>query len=294
MQNNQLHIDGSDLSPHQPLSTLSRIHQRTPYWLIAAIILGILFAVLIITDEAYTVIFEAVKRGVWITIKVSIIAYILSLILGLIVALGRVSSHRLLNEVATFYVEIVRGVPMLVLLYFIVFAGAPAMVTAINWLGQILLDVGILSGMGQSLADVSVRDIDFTSRVILALTVGYSAFLSEVFRAGIESIEVGQMEAAKSVGMSYWQAMRLVILPQAVRRVLPPLGNNFISMLKDSALVSVMGVADITFQGKVYAASTFRFFETYNVVAYLYLIMTIALALGVRAIERRMGVSEQQ
>ncbi len=91
------------------------------------------------------------------------------------------------------------------------------------------------------------------------------------------------MEAAKSVGMSYWQAMRFVILPQAIRRVLPPLGNNFISMLKDSALVSVMGVADITFQGKVYAASTFRFFETYNVVAYLYLIMTIALALGVRA-----------
>jgi polar amino acid transport system permease protein len=88
--------------------------------------------------------------------------------------------------------------------------------------------------------------------------------------------------------------MRLVILPQAIRRVLPPLGNNFISMLKDSALVSVMGVADITFQGKVYAASTFRFFETYNVVAYLYLIMTIALALGVRAIERRMAVSEQQ
>jgi len=87
--------------------------------------------------------------------------------------------------------------------------------------------------------------------------------------------------------------MRFVILPQAIRRVLPPLGNNFISMLKDSALVSVMGVADITFQGKVYAASTFRFFETYNVVAYLYLIMTIALALGVRAIERRMAVSER-
>ncbi len=293
MQNSQLHIDGSDPSPRQPLSTLSKIHQRTPYWLIAAIVLGILFAVLIITDEAYTVIFDAVKQGVVITIKVSIIAYALSLLLGLIVALGRLSSHRLISEMATFYVEIIRGVPMLVLLYFIVFAGAPAMVTAINWVGQVLLDTGILSGLGQAFADVSVRDIDFTSRVIIALTVGYSAFLSEVFRAGIESIGPGQMEAAKSVGMSYWQAMRFIILPQAIRRVLPPLGNDFISMLKDSALVSVMGVADITFQGKVYAASTFRFFETYNVVAYLYLIMTIALALGVRAIERRMGASER-
>lgn len=293
MQNDKLQLDGSDLSLHQPLSTLSTLHKRTPYWLIVAIVLGVLFAVLIVTNEAYTVIFAAVKQGVSITIKVSIIAYVLSLALGLVVALGRVSSRRLLSEMATFYVEIVRGVPMLVLLYFIVFVGAPGLVTAINGLGQALLDAAILTGLGQALTDLTVRDIDFTTRVIIALTVGYSAFLSEVFRAGIESIGPGQMDAAKSVGMSYWQAMRFVILPQAVRRVLPPLGNNFISMLKDSSLVSVMGVADITFQGKIYAASTFRFFETYNVVAYLYLMMTIALALGVRAIERRMAVSEQ-
>jgi polar amino acid transport system permease protein len=122
--------------------------------------------------------------------------------------------------------------------------------------------------------------------------VGYSAFLSEVFRAGIESIGRGQTEAARAIGMSYWQTLRFIILPQAIRRVLPPLGNNFISMIKDSSLVSVMGVADITFKGKVYAASTFRFFETYNVVAYLYLIMTITLTLGLRALEKRWQVAE--
>jgi len=117
--------------------------------------------------------------------------------------------------------------------------------------------------------------------------VGYSAFISEIFRAGIESIERGQVEAARSLGMSYWKAMRYVILPQAVRRVLPPLGNDFIAMLKDSSLVSVLGVQDITLLGKVYSASTFRFFETYNVVAYLYLAMTIALSLFVRYLEKR-------
>jgi polar amino acid transport system permease protein len=125
----------------------------------------------------------------------------------------------------------------------------------------------------------------------MALTIGYSAFLSEIFRAGIESIEKGQMEAARSLGMTYWQAMRHVILPQAVQRVLPPLGNDFVAMLKDSSLVSVLGVRDITMLGKVYSTSTFRFFETYNIVAFLYLSMTILLSLGVRYIERRMSTN---
>ncbi len=123
---------------------------------------------------------------------------------------------------------------------------------------------------------------------MIALIIGYSAFISEIFRAGIESVERGQVEAALSLGMSRWQALRFVVLPQAIRRVLPPLGNDFIAMLKDSSLVSVLGVADITQMGKVYAASTFMYFQTYNIVAFLYLSMTIVLALAVRWLERRM------
>ena len=146
----------------------------------------------------------------------------------------------------------------------------------------------MLAGAGAPLAEMQVRDLNFTARAIIALTVGYSAFISEIFRAGIESIGRGQMEAARSLGMTAGQAMRHVILPQAVRNVLPPLGNDFIAMLKDSSLVSVLGVQDITQLGKVYSASTFRFFETYNVVAFLYLIMTVGLALLVRAIEKKM------
>ncbi len=272
-------------------STLSEIHHRTPYWLIAAIILGIAFAILIATDENYRVIFDAVKTGIGITVKVSLISYALSLLLGLLVALARMSKYRLVSESATFYVEIIRGMPMLVLLYIIVFAGTPGVVTGVNAIGTFLTGMGLAS-VGERLAGLGVRDVDFTSRVIIALTIGYSAFLSEVFRAGIESIGRGQTEAARALGMSYWQTLRFIILPQAIRRVLPPLGNNFISMIKDSSLVSVMGVADITFKGKVYAASTFRFFETYNVVAYLYLIMTITLTLGLRALERRWKVAE--
>jgi polar amino acid transport system permease protein len=260
---------------------------RTPLWLVAAVILGLVFLWVLLTNPDYEVIFKALLKGVGVTIRVTAISFALALVLGLVVGIARVSSRRLLYELSSFYVEIIRGVPMLVLLYYIVFAGAPAMVSAINFVGATLRNLGILPGLGESMAEMGVRQVDFTMRVIIALTIGYSAFLAEIFRAGIQSIERGQMEAARSLGMTYGQAMRHVILPQAIRRVLPALGNDLIAMLKDSSLVSVMGVADITYQGRVYAASTFKFFETYNVVGYLYLVMTIGLALLVRYLEKR-------
>ena len=268
-------------------SRAGSVWARTPLWLVAAVILGVIFLWIMLTDPDYQVIFAAVIKGIGVTIRVTLISFALASALGLIIGLGRVSSFRLIYEASSFYVEIIRGVPMLVLLYYIVFAGAPALINAINFVGIGLRNVGILPGLGESMASMTVRQIDFTARVVIALTIGYSAFLAEVFRAGIQSIERGQVEAARSLGMSYWQAMRHVILPQAIRRVLPPLGNDFIAMLKDSSLVSVMGVADITYQGRVYAASTFKFFETYNVVGYLYLVMTIGLALVVRGIEKK-------
>lgn len=265
----------------------SDFFSRLPYWLLAAILLGVLLLWNILTDAGYNVIFSAVAKGVFVTIYVCLIAYAFAVVVGLIFGLARISNNRAVLEVSSFYVEIVRGVPMLVILYYIAFVGAPGLVDLINWLGVQLATVG-LPALGTPLADFSIRSLNFTTRAIIALVIGYSAFISEIFRAGIESIDPGQMEAARSQGMTYWQAMRYVILPQAIRRVLPPLGNDFIAMLKDSALVSVLGVQDITQMGKVYAASTFRFFETYNVVAFLYLVMTIALSLLVRYMERRM------
>jgi polar amino acid transport system permease protein len=122
---------------------------------------------------------------------------------------------------------------------------------------------------------------------VLGLAFGYGAYLAEVFRAGIQSIHYGQMEAARSLGMSYFQAMRNVILPQAIRVVLPPLGNDFIAMLKDSSLISVVALPEILQSGRLWVSRTFRGFEGYNTVALFYLVLTLLLSLLVRFIESK-------
>ena len=188
------------------------------------------------------------------------------------------SRSLVLRQVARFYIEIVRGVPILVLLLYIAFVGAPALVAGWNALAVPLgLERGRRPATCRCCGGRSSRS-----------TLGYSAFVAEVFRAGIQSVDQGQVEAAKALGLAGWQRFRLVVFPQAIRTILPPLGNDFVAMVKDSSLVSVLGVADITQLGKVYAAGSFRFFETYNVVAFLYLAMTIGLSLALRALERRL------
>jgi polar amino acid transport system permease protein len=124
--------------------------------------------------------------------------------------------------------------------------------------------------------------------------VCYSAFIAEIFRAGIEAVDRGQIEAARALGLKPWHVFRFVVGPQALRIILPPLGNDFVSMIKDSALVSALGVQDITQIGKVYASGTFRFFETYNVIAFLYLTMTISLSLLVRWLEGKLKASDRR
>ncbi|HUX14375.1 MAG TPA: amino acid ABC transporter permease [Spirochaetia bacterium] len=255
---------------------------KMPYWLLAIVLLGVLALWRITLSTDYRVIFQAASRGMLTTVFVSVVAYSFALFFGLLLGLMRASKIRILREIASFYVEIVRGLPMLVVLYYIAFVGAPALVAGINWIIGPLVRAGLMGPL-------SIRQMDFVWRAILALTIGYSAFISEIFRAGIESIHRGQMEAALSLGMSRAQAMARVILPQAIRNVLPPLGNEFVAMIKDSALVSALGVQDITQIGKVYSASTFKFFETYNVVAFLYLMMTITLSLLVRLLEKRLS-----
>jgi polar amino acid transport system permease protein len=252
-----------------------------PFWLLAAGLLAILFLWLIVADGDYRIIFRALIRGVLTTLWVTVAAFALAATLGLLVAVGRISRFRILREVATFYVEIVRGIPVLVLLFYVAFVGAPHLVAAWNLVFAWPIEAGLFPPL-------TVRNFDMTWRAIFALMVSYSAYLAEIFRAGIEAVPRGHVEAASSLGLTRWQAFRLVILPQAIRIVLPPLGNDFIAMIKDSALVSALGVQDITQLGKVYSASTFLFFETYNVVAFLYLVMTLSLSLMVRWLERRL------
>jgi polar amino acid transport system permease protein len=176
---------------------------------------------------------------------------------------------------------VIRGVPILVLLFYIAFVGAPAFVALANFVVRPLIAAGYLEPM-------LVRDVSLMWRAIIALTIGYSAFIAEVFRAGIQSVDKGQVEAAKALGLSRYQRFRLVVFPQAIRMILPPLGNDFVAMVKDSSLVSVLGVADITQMAKIYASGSFRFFETYSIVAYVYLILTIGLSLALRGLERRL------
>lgn len=259
---------------------------RFPWWLLIAILIGLLILYQIVVDQQMNTIFRAVAQGIRVTFTVTVFAYGLALTIGLFVALGRVSSNAVFYNLATFYVEIIRGIPILVLLLYIAFVGVPLIIGAINTLGEWLLaNVGV----GAILTSVTTRNVDNLVRVTIGLGIAYGAFSAEIFRAGIESIERGQMEAARALGMSYVEAMRHVILPQAVRRVLPALGNDFVAMVKDSSLVSVLGVQDITQLAKLYAASTFLFFQTYSILAFIYLIITIMLTRFVRWLERRLS-----
>jgi polar amino acid transport system permease protein len=276
-----------------------------PWWLITLLLLGLLIIYNILTDDQMETIFLAVGKGIQVTVTVTVFAYLMAITIGLFVGLGRVSSNTLAHNAAAFYVEVVRGIPMLVLLMYIAFVGVPLLIDGINALGEWLVSLGA-TGIGTSLVELNSRTkvcVPFTGgqesglcielfnntvRVIIGLGVAYGAFSAEIWRAGIESIEKGQMEAARSLGMSYFQSMRHIILPQAVRRVLPALGNDFVAMVKDSSLVSVLGVQDITQLAKLYAASTFLFFQTYSILAFIYLVITIMLTRVVRWIERRL------
>ena len=252
-----------------------------PWWLVLTTVIGVGLGVAIAVNGVYAQVFQTVLRGVWITVFVTAVAFALASALGLGIALMGLSGSLFLRQAARFYVEIIRGVPILVLLFWIAFAGVPGFVALWNWATGPLQEAGLFG-------ELLVRDVSLLWRAIMALTIGYSAFISEIFRAGILSVDGGQHEAAKALGLNRFQRFRLVTLPQAIRTILPPLGNDFVALVKDSSLVSVLGVADITQMGKVYAAGSFRFFETYSIVAYVYLVLTIALSLALRRLEARM------
>jgi polar amino acid transport system permease protein len=270
-----------------PRHTRSQSLSRFPWWLLAIALLGLVTLWAIVADEGYAEIFNTLRKGVVTTLWVTLVSFALASVLGLVVALARTSGNAWLSQAATFYTEIIRGIPMLVALFYVAFVGAPAMVAAANFLLTPLTQSGLV-------APLTIRDFDFTWRAIVALTVCYSAFIAEIFRAGIEAVERGQIEAARSLGLNRWHTFRFIVAPQALRTILPPLGNDFVSMIKDSALVSALGVQDITQLGKVYSSSTFKFFETYNVVAFLYLTMTISLSLFVRWLEGRLKQSDER
>ncbi|MDA3904097.1 MAG: amino acid ABC transporter permease [Desulfuromusa sp.] len=200
--------------------------------------------------------------GLWVTLYISAAASVIGLFIGVITGLCRVSQNLTLRQLSITYIEIIRGTPLLVQLFIFYF-----------FLGTVLNIGRMPSG-------------------IFALGIFAGAYVAEIIRAGIQSISKGQMEAARSLGMNASQAMVYIILPQAFKRTLPPLAGQFISLIKDSSLVSVIAITDLTKSGREVITSTFAVFEIWFVVALLYLILTFSLSQVIAWVERRLAVSD--
>jgi len=222
-----------------------------------ALVLVVLLPVL--SPDPYREIIQFVPDGILRTFQVTVISIIFSLGIGLLTGLGRISRITIINRIATVYVEVIRGIPLLVQLFYIYFA-----------LGRFL-------------------SLDRLVAAIAAMSICYGAYMGEIFRAGIQAIPKGQMEAALALGMSRRQALRLVILPQTIRIILPPIGNEFIALLKDSSLVSIVAVSDLLRRGREYASTTFYYFEAYTMVALIYLVITLFFSKLVAIMEERLS-----
>ncbi|KPV52213.1 amino acid ABC transporter, partial [Kouleothrix aurantiaca] len=221
-----------------------------PPWLFIILAIILYMIVRILIDPLYQNIFFTIIDGLSITLYVTAVSFVFALIVGLILGLGRVSRNPIFRNLAITYIEFIRGVPILVLIFTISYAIVPLLSQSIGFQNNA---------------------VSLTTRAIVALVLIYGAYIAEIFRAGIESIGRGQMEAARSLGMSHVQAMRYIILPQAVRNVLPALGNDLIALLKDTSLVSVLGVREITQVSRLSVSTTFRYEETYFILTLFYL-----------------------
>lgn len=199
----------------------------------------------------------------WMTLKLTVVSLLMALVIGLVFAFFKISKFKILNWIADFYITIIRGTPLIVQIMFLYFGIASIIVLEDFWAGAI------------------------------ALAVHSGAYIAEIFRGAIQSIDKGQMEAAKSVGMNYSLAMRRIILPQAFKRAVPSLGNQFIIGLKDSSLVALIGVQEIYGTALTEAASTFKQMETYVVAGLYYLILVLIFTYLVNRLEKRLDVSNR-
>lgn len=204
--------------------------------------------------------------GAAVTVQITALSVLLGIIIGLFVGIARISTYRVIHLIAAVYVDFLRGTPLLVQIFLVYFA----------------------------LPVVTGQRIDPFVAAIAACSINSSAYVAEIFRAGIQSIDAGQMEAGRSLGMSWLQTMRYIIVPQAARRVIPPLGNEFIALLKDSSLVSVIGFEELTRRGQLIIARTYASLEIWLCVAIIYLAMTVSISRLVAWLERRYKIDDQR
>ncbi|PNH93302.1 amino acid ABC transporter permease [Vibrio diazotrophicus] len=206
--------------------------------------------------------FGPIAHGLWVTVEISFISLIFAVLLGLVFGLMRVSKNQVARNLSLTYVELIRGTPLLVQIFIVYF-----------FIGTVL-------------------DFDRFTAGVVALSVFTGAYVAEIVRAGIQAIPTGQMEAARSLGMTYPKAMRYIILPQALKRTLPPLAGQFINLIKDSSLVSVISITDLTKAGREVVSGSFAPFEVWFTVAALYLLVTGTLSWAIQRLEKRLSASD--
>lgn len=214
--------------------------------------------------DPYQRILVYLPDGIAITFEITILSICFAVPLGLMTGLGRISRNRAINLAASTYVEVIRGIPLLVQLFYIYYA-----------LSRFIQVSGVASA-------------------VTAISICYGAYMGEVFRAGIMAIPKGQTEAARSLGFNKFQTMFMVVLPQAWRTILPPIGNECIAMLKDTSLVSILAVPDIMQRARSFVGTTYLYFETYTVVALIYLIITLILSKAVSHMEGRLNYYDKR
>lgn len=312
MRPSQIMGDGA-LDTSRPDSEGRFNWKEFPWWLV--MLLGIIALMIsaVITNEAFNEAFRSIfpwpliqdtveggevvgrglvrTRGIILTLTLTVASFVVSMVLGLIIGLGRIAGvsrgaaqskgfvmtilTTLVRNVSTLYIEFVRGIPMLVFIFVIAQVLTPDFAALIN---------------DNTSFELSTRDIDEIYRAGAALSLFYAAFIAEVFRAGIQSVPVGQIEAGRAIGLSSSAIMRKIVLPQAIRNMLPALGNDLISLMKDTSLVSVLAVREITQMARLYTGSSFRFREGFFILTVLYVTMTLGLSLLLRWYEKRIAI----
>jgi len=265
----------TESQPVPAASSLTSFSARDgfPWWLL---IMGAIVAwmvVLVLTNSEYQEAFTEIIPGIGATLRLTIASFVVSMVLGLFVGIARLSDRAWLKTPATVYIEFIRGVPMIVFIFAIALMIIPESIKAFNgWFGT----------------DIKTRSVSNMWRGGVALSLFYAAFIAEVFRAGIQSVPIGQIEAGKAVGLNSSQIMRRITLPQAVRNTLPALGNDLIALMKDTSLVSVIAAAELTYNARIYQGSSFRVRETFFILMVIYVVMTLVLSLLLRALETRL------
>lgn len=259
------------LDPTPPGAKMAYEWSGFPWWFLGIVAVIAFPVIKILTDSTWREGFDFIKEGLTLTVTVTVGGFVIAMVVGLIVAVGRMSKNVVAKNLAMFYIELIRGIPVIVTIFFVGLVIWP-------W----LLD----------LVGISPQSILGSKGVRTTVAVGliYAAFIAEVFRAGIESVPGGQREAGLSMGLYRRQVFRLIVWPQALKNVLPALGNDLIALLKDSSLVSILAVREITQMTKLWTGGNFQFFAGYMILAAMYLTLTVSLSMLLQWYERRIDV----